>query len=654
MQEVLLHAKEAFFHAKIPSPVLGPQDTATQRNTTQHNTTHAATPTTPRLHGTQKKAFQPNATKRNAQPKTRRGFLRNLPVLFLLHGSGSIAGTMADTAVARDSVYSFEVARRAVGRAALHLGIDSMTEQSLDVMADVLLQYLARTGRALSHLAESSRRTSAHVNVLDAFQACQLVTAPAVGRLHLPAEDDDDVPTEAAPASSSDAADSSSPPGGAVGGGSGNGGASDPPSSLAAASSAGPPGSGSSAASQSSTGWKGLAAFVFGPRWLEEKDEEDCRMEQSIAAADAVAGDTADDGPASSGGGGKVFPSSLDGNGGAGELSGELDGTQGRRRKRRGWDAPYPDGVPLFPRASPTCANPHALPARLTGGLSSSSRRFYRKVEVAAEEAAEDETEALEELEALPDGVFVEAPEEGDMAAVHGSSWGSLDGRHKRNPGPPGSKNGGRASKDQDGDVEMEPATKKTKLGTEQDGAQGAKPGGPKGGSGEGEENDDALSDEFVYVPSFYPRPPSTKVVVDDRRTVVDETDDEEQRLLQQTRTQLRQEQQVSYASSLAARAFPGAALRDTIDIDSSRGVRTSLVQLGSGHSHYWGSGWDEAAPKGQRPASASAIAVPMGRKPAASGNTVPLGEPILPMSRASGSRVSRVLEGSMDAAAMQ
>ena len=99
---------------------------------------------------------------------------------------------MAEATVIKDPMYSFEIARRAVGRAALHLGIDSMTEQALDVMADVLLQYLARTGRALSHLAESSRRTSAHVNVLDAFQATQLVTSSAVGRLHLENEEEEE------------------------------------------------------------------------------------------------------------------------------------------------------------------------------------------------------------------------------------------------------------------------------------------------------------------------------------------------------------------------------------------------------------------------------------------------------------------------------
>jgi hypothetical protein len=43
-----------------------------------------------------------------------------------------------------DDVYSYEVARRSVARAALHLGLDSMSEEALDVLGDVLLAYLQR------------------------------------------------------------------------------------------------------------------------------------------------------------------------------------------------------------------------------------------------------------------------------------------------------------------------------------------------------------------------------------------------------------------------------------------------------------------------------------------------------------------------------
>mmetsp|Transcript_33661 Transcript_33661/g.79387 ORF Transcript_33661/g.79387 Transcript_33661/m.79387 type:complete len:571 (-) Transcript_33661:69-1781(-) len=570
---------------------------------------------------------------------------------------------MADATVVNDSVYSFEVARRAVGRAALHLGIDSMTEQALDVMADVLLQYLTRTGQAMSHLAESSRRTSAHVNVFDAFQACQLVTSPAVGRLHLQEPEEEEQIIQ----SSSDAAISEGTSQNGIANSNGNGGLS---TSNSTSINGGTTQSNnrSSSASHASTGWKGLAAFVFGPKWLEEKDEEDYLMEQSIAAANAAADTANDEGSSGGPAGGKVFPSSIengdagDQHGGVGDIS-ALGG--GRRRKRRGWDAPYPDGVPLFPRASASCANPHALPAKLTGGLSSGKAAGpFRKVDIDAEEAAEDEQEALDELEALPDDVFVPSQEEtsSDMAAVNGSSWGSLVGKNKRkldNSTINGQQETSTFTKDQDGDVDMESANKKVKSGdgipkgdNQNGGATKITQKGPpsrenKGGNGaeKNGKDDDTIPEEFMYIPSFYPRPPSTQVVVDDRRTVVDAMDEEEERALQQALTQQQQEQQISGATIAAD---PAGALRDTIDIESSQGVRTSLVRLGNS---YWGSGWDRAS------SMASTIAVPMGRKvngPTSAGGTAVLEDPIVPMGRASGSRVSRVLEGSMDAAAMQ
>mmetsp|Transcript_76354 Transcript_76354/g.154977 ORF Transcript_76354/g.154977 Transcript_76354/m.154977 type:complete len:97 (+) Transcript_76354:1-291(+) len=96
------------------------------------------------------------------------------------------------------------------------------------------------------------------------------------------------------------------------------------------------------------------------------------------------------------------------------------------------------------------------------------------------------------------------------------------------------------------------------------------------------------------------------------------------------------------------------------MNLGSSRGVRSSLVKLGSGTSNtiYWGSGWENNNNNNKQ----SSLAVPMGRKAGLSGSaplgpggrTAPPDDPIVPLNRASGSRVSRVLEGSMDAAAMQ
>ena len=562
-----------------------------------------------------------------------------------------------DTTVVKDEIYSFEIARRVVGRAALHLGIDSMTEQALDVMADVLLQYLTRTGQALSHLVESSRRTSAHVNVLDTFQACQLVTSPAVGRLHLqePEEEEEEIlsPTNNNNNNSTSADGTSLST-------STNNGNSNTANGNTSSSSANPSNGSSMKSSQKSssysvTGWQGLAEFVFGPKWLEEKDEEDLIAPLIMSATNID--ENGEGRPLSSGGaGGKALPSALedvredtDGIGVGGDNLNQYG--RKRNRQRGGWDAPYPDGVPTFPRASATCANPHALPAKVTGGIDTTSggeSTAYRKVDIDAEEAAEEEHEAMNELEGMSDDVFAPSPTT-PMATTVGSSWGSINGNNKRTLDRHDT-----ANDDEDNDDDM-PPTKKVKLedgkaasnkkGDNDTNSAKKKEAATKTTSGDDEKEtyveDDAISDKFLYVPSFYPRPPSTKVVVDERRTVVD---DQQQRLLQQQRQQQQQqqEQQVSTNNN-----DPPTSIAD---IDSSLGVRSSLVRMGQ--NSYWGSGWEQA----------STMAVPMGRRTNdGSGNTnVPGGAtaiaevPIIPMNRASGSRVSRILEGSMDAAAMQ
>lgn len=132
---------------------------------------------------------------------------------------------------AKETIYAFEIARRSVGRAAFHLGIDGMSEGALDVLADVLLNYLSRVGRNLSHLVECSGRTSAHVNILDALQACELVASPAVERLHIRDKSDEAEGLFGAAASSTVRANLSS-------------------------------------------NWQGLAGFLFGPKSLTSSDDD--------------------------------------------------------------------------------------------------------------------------------------------------------------------------------------------------------------------------------------------------------------------------------------------------------------------------------------------------------------------------------------------
>ena len=76
-------------------------------------------------------------------------------------------------------------------------------------------------------------------------------------------------------------------------------------------------------------------------------------------------------------------------------------------------------------------------------------------------------------------------------------------------------------------------------------------------------------------------------------------------------------------------------------DDEGSQEVRSSLVQLGN----YWGSGWN--APSNIEPSKS--LAVPLGRRDAAGASAT-----VIPVDKPSGSRVSKILEGSLDAAAMQ
>ena len=81
---------------------------------------------------------------------------------------------------ARDEVFCHETARRAVARAALHLGIESMSVEAADSMAAILIAYLEQIGRAMATTVEASGRSSAHANLLDALRAIEVCTEPAV------------------------------------------------------------------------------------------------------------------------------------------------------------------------------------------------------------------------------------------------------------------------------------------------------------------------------------------------------------------------------------------------------------------------------------------------------------------------------------------
>ena len=93
-----------------------------------------------------------------------------------------------------EQVYNHEIARRSVARAALHIGIDDISEEALDVLADVLMNHVERIGKYMSKLVESSGRTSAHTNILDAIEAIRMTTSPVVNQLHHKQQTDTDSP----------------------------------------------------------------------------------------------------------------------------------------------------------------------------------------------------------------------------------------------------------------------------------------------------------------------------------------------------------------------------------------------------------------------------------------------------------------------------
>jgi len=594
----------------------------------------------------------------------------------------------------KEDVYSMELARRAVARAAIHLGIESMSERTLDVLADVLLSYLSRTGSALSHLVESSGRTSAHANVLDALQASEIVSAPAVQRVYV--------------SSSMSAADASAAAAAAVAAtsdvsaaGEDEAAGSKMEQSTADKSepsdTAGPLGkldgvghnTGSSnqdmVTATSSADWKGLASFLFGPNWYEESTSQNNTTNGAEKGPEKVPEKSPEskDQSKDQAGGGKAGPSSTeddkmdvdddkvtetnestetcaiktndngDGDGAEhGDISSGGRGVGGKAlavtgspeeetgtreavsRVRQGWNAPFFDEVPSYPQASETCANPHALPARI--GLS-----LHRKVDIAEEEAEEEEIITEKALEIVPDSVFGTSNIIRRSDDVDGpTSWGHLK-RKKADDG----------ADDQDvdmlGDDSARPR-KRVKISEPKGGKSTANENetGPSSlGAGIPQENPDPS--KFAFVPFFYPHPPPTDRVMDRGRTVVDLSEAERHR---------RQKMLLKSASAAAVKSNPMAD-RTEQEADD---VRSSLVQLDQ--YQYWGSSWDDSSQKN----STRDMVVPIGRPQSVSradGSAPPAGTapgqgqaadvPIVPINRASLSTVSRILEGSVDAATM-
>jgi len=82
-----------------------------------------------------------------------------------------------------DAAYCAEIARRSAARAALHLGMEGMDGEALDVLGSVLLGYMDTVGETVSSNVEASGRSSAHSNAYDALNAIADCTAPAATQL---------------------------------------------------------------------------------------------------------------------------------------------------------------------------------------------------------------------------------------------------------------------------------------------------------------------------------------------------------------------------------------------------------------------------------------------------------------------------------------
>jgi Bromodomain associated len=189
-----------------------------------------------------------------------------------------------------DERYCHHLARRAVARAALHYGIESMTSDCLDTVADCLLTYLQRLGSATGQTAEASKRSSMHCHVGDVLAAAELCTVRAAAALSHP---------QTAGAMESNGTGSDDPKA--------NGQAQKAPIVLQGAS------------------WKDLASFCFGPDWTKD-DYSDLLMTEESEGHGRMAG-------------GKVGPASA------------TKAKNAINDSKHGWKAPFPDEIPYFPIA---------------------------------------------------------------------------------------------------------------------------------------------------------------------------------------------------------------------------------------------------------------------------------------------------------------
>ena len=377
----------------------------------------------------------------------------------------SSAANHADNNAEADLAYCHFISRRAVARAALHLGIGTMTAESVDALAGCLLEYLERVGATVGATAEAAGRSSQHCHILDAVRATELCTGAAAAVVQE--------------------------------GGAGAGGvAGEPYAAAAAAAETNPePGAAASKVGEAtvlaSASWKDLAAFCFGPDWDQQPEEDEASPAAAAAGALFLEGrDPREPRTGAGAGGGKVGPSAsvadvLQDNDRNNIMSGA---------RHKGWMAPYPEEIPPFPICRPQVANPH--PMVREPALHDAATTILEEGSEAKQTIWKDDT---------PDAVF-------QINHTTAVGWGGLDGttttEHKDKDREPAVGEKRKANDDGGGDDEAaEPPTKRVKFAaaaeaTTQDGVVQRRPSLPS------------------YVPSFYPPFPSHL----ESRPVVDTT----------------------------------------------------------------------------------------------------------------------------------
>ncbi|KAL7569930.1 hypothetical protein ACA910_008591 [Epithemia clementina (nom. ined.)] len=544
---------------------------------------------------------------------------------------------------ARDEVYCHLTARRSVATAALRLGLERMSEEALDALAGVLLSYLDRLGQTLAMGVEASGRSSAHCNILDCLRAVEQCTVPAVQRVHMDALlHDNDVNSSNNPAAI------------VTNNGNNNNNGSD---GNTLDSRIGGSGSAFRMDPTEIMSWKGLAAFCFGPDWAKpivSSDETTTTNGATMVengnngAAAAMAAASREQNL----GGGKVGPT---GDGGGPDpmmmaMSNMMSG--------QGWHAPFPDEIPAFPVTwQNQTANP-AHPSLIRTAESLHIHETFPPPQKQEQQASLD-AEEVDSAQNIPDKFFQRWGETGYIASTFTKQPNSTTGggtkRKREDESSQQQENNKQESETKNSGDGAAPAVKKAK------GDDSGKAATTHEDQDEEEEEEEEDERHPIFIPRHFPPFPRPTDLVGPM--VADDDDEEAGGGIMPTTEQPKEggEDDAAKKQSLSVASYGGTTseILDDTEYEPTLKVRSALVRMG----RPWGAIGDMddttttatddfsiSAKKFHVPPGSSSTASAAGANdPAAQQQTPQLKAQIVPLGRASGSRVSRILEGSMD-----